>query len=404
MTPRYPGATWYPVGQDLGSNNGPNGVTTHGAITTGNGVAIGGWVDTSNACHGFVEHLGGAYQYKDFDQVAYGTLEGNYRGVITWETWDGLVVSTATYHDVNVGADQQPSGLWTPEQCERLADIAAFDENELNIPAVMMHNTRDRAHGVHRSGIDNPTTEMGIRLWVGPDRFSVDMQKPCPGDKRILQYLGTGIDGGAGSILARARVIAAAVRAGTCGYLPVGDVNLIAAYARTGNNPDGWLDMGAREDILAAVATDKTTVGAQVAAVAAQVKALEGRLFGPVDASGQSVGHSLRGEVQWSALNQTIPAAAAVTTNAAAVAAQTKVYSLCEDKNTGAIYAYAPGTWFHVQSPADVALGKTAGIFPESDIFVTDSATISKLRDLCIPSDMSLYVKPPVPPVPPVVL
>jgi hypothetical protein len=180
-----------------------------------------------------VERLGGAYQYKDFDRVAYGMLDGNQRGGVTWETWDGLIVAIATKHDVNVGAHQQPSGLWNPEQCERLADIAAFDENELGIPAVMMHGTRDRGHGVHGTGIPHRETEMGINLYVGPDRYSTDNTKPCPGDKRILQYLGPNLDGGAGSILERARVIAAHIRAGGS-YLPQGDVDLRSALARGG--------------------------------------------------------------------------------------------------------------------------------------------------------------------------
>lgn len=241
MTPRYPGAIWRPTNQKAdgsfpgGLNNGPSAVTTHGAITTGNGEGIASWNEADyNHCHGFVEKRGKAWQYVDFNYYVAGALDGNYRGVVTWETWDGLVVSTATYHDVNVGADQQPSGLWTPEECERLADIAAFDENELGIPAVMMHGTRDRAHGVHGTGIPNRETEIGLNIYVGPDVFSTDRRKPCPGDKRILQYLGPNLDGGEGSILARGRVIAAAVRARQCDYLPPGDVDLRSALARGG--------------------------------------------------------------------------------------------------------------------------------------------------------------------------
>jgi len=226
-------------------------VSTHGAITTGGGVAIGGWVSQSNACHGFVERNGAAYQYKDFDRVAYGMLDGNYKGGITWETWDGLRVAVATKRDVNVGNHDRPEGTWTDQQCERLADIAAFDQNELGIPAVKMGGTRDRGHGVHGTGIPNRETMQGISVYRGPDRWSTDNTKPCPGDKRIKQYFGPNLDGGDGSILARARVIAAGVRAGRFGYLPVGDVDLRSALAR-GVSGDEF-DRATPEDIRQAV-------------------------------------------------------------------------------------------------------------------------------------------------------
>jgi hypothetical protein len=245
MTPRYPGAIWRPTRQKAdgsfegGLNNGPNTVSTHGAITTGSGEGIAQWNENEyNHCHGFVEHYGKAFQYVDFNYYVAGALDGNYRGVVTWETWDGLVVSTATYDKVNSGADQQPSGLWTDEECERLADIAAWDENVLDIPARYITSTRDRGHGVHGNGISNRSTLVGLSVWKGPDRWSTDMSKPCPGDKRIRQYLGPNYDGGAGSILERARAIAAGVRAGLCDYLPQGDVNLKTALARNvGNGP-----------------------------------------------------------------------------------------------------------------------------------------------------------------------
>ncbi len=48
--------------------------------------------------------------------------------------------------------------------------------------------------------------------------------KRCPGDLRVQQIPG---------IVARAQVLAAAVRAGRCGWLPQGAVNVVAALART---------------------------------------------------------------------------------------------------------------------------------------------------------------------------
>lgn len=261
MTPRYPGAVWRPTNQNSdgsfpgGTNNGPAAVSTHGAITNSGGEGIASWNESDyNHCHGFVEKLGKAWQYVDFNYYVAGALDGNYRGVVTWETWDGLIVSIATKHDVNVGAHNQPSGLWTPEQCERLADIAAWDENVLGIPAVMMHSTRDRGHGVHGTGIPNRETEQGIKVYQGPDKWSTDSTKPCPGDKRILQYFGPNLDGGAESILERARTIAAAVRGGTVDYLPAGDVDLPFALARGVGGPFDWFDDAPVPDVLAAIA------------------------------------------------------------------------------------------------------------------------------------------------------
>lgn len=190
----------------------------------------------------------------------------------------------------------------------------------------------------------------------------------------------------------------------------------------TGNtpvDPDGWLDMGAREDILAAVAAEKGAVGAlaaQVTALAVKVDALNGRLFGPpFDKAGLPIGHTLRGEVQWSAANQTIPAvqaaATGVITAAAVSALQKQGYRLAREskpdpvtgeKPTGAVYAYGPLVWYHVKSGADWDLGKQAKLYPSTDLFETDRPTLERIRDLCLPTDMGMYVPPVVtPPVPP---
>lgn len=231
MTPRYPGAYWMPAGEDQGANNGPTTVSFHGAITKAGLDGLRGWVSSSNSCHGAITSRGAAGQFKDFDRIAYGMLEGNKRGGVTWETWDGLNVQTATYDDVNRGADDNPSGLWYPEQCERISDIIAWDDVVLGIEARTVQSTRDRAHGMHGHGIANRSSLTGTNIYVGPDRWSTDNRKPCPGDKRIAQWAG---------IIVRAQVIAAAVRAGRCTWLPVGDVDLPSALARTDTASPAW--------------------------------------------------------------------------------------------------------------------------------------------------------------------
>lgn len=239
MTPRYPGARWRPTnqnsdgtfpggrGEHAGYNNGPSFVTFHVAVSDSGGEGIASWNESDyNHCHGYVERFGKAWQYVDFNFYAAGVLDGNYRGGVTWETWDGLNPRTAVPADLNIG-------YWTPQQCERLADVAAFDENELGIPSVRMHSTRDCGHGPHATGIPHRVGRAVVDLWEGPDHFSTDDSKSCCGNHRIFQMYGPNLDGGAGSILERGRVIAAHVRAGGS-YLPQGDVDLPSALSRGG--------------------------------------------------------------------------------------------------------------------------------------------------------------------------
>ncbi|TKV61879.1 hypothetical protein FDO65_10165 [Nakamurella flava] len=225
MTPRYPGAYWMSAGKDQGPNNGPTTVSFHGCITNAGIEGVRSYVEQENTLHGYVAKDGTAAQYKDFDRIAYGMLDGNERGGVTWETWDGLNVGTATYDDVNRGADARPEGTWTDEECERIADIIAWDAIVLGIPARTVTSTRDRAHGMHGHGIPSRATSgEGPNIYVGPDRWSKDNKKPCPGNKRIAQWPG---------IIRRSQVIEAAVRAGRCGFLPQGPVDLRAALSRT---------------------------------------------------------------------------------------------------------------------------------------------------------------------------
>jgi hypothetical protein len=128
------------------------------------------------------------------------------------------------------------SGSWTPQQCERIADIQAFGDIELGIPLVRLYGTRDRGNGGHCTGIPHRASLVGLNVYQGPDVWSVDDHKPCPGDKRIVQLYGPNLDGGEGSIIARAKVIAAGIRAGNWSYLPDGDVDLPSALARGGES------------------------------------------------------------------------------------------------------------------------------------------------------------------------
>ena len=230
--PRYPGAFWLPTGQNLGYNSGPKSFAWHTAITDAD--SIRGWVQTSDACQGWVGRRGSAEQYKGFDEACYGTLDGNYTGVVTIESWDGLPVATATETDVN----RDP---WPVPMCERIADWIAWARPSLGIPIQRLHRTDSRGHGPHRTGISHPTTTLSNgNVYEGSGRWSSSTSKPCCGDKRLVQLYGPNMDGGPGSILSRAQAIDDAVSAGRCGWLPTGDVDLPAALARTGGEPVDW--------------------------------------------------------------------------------------------------------------------------------------------------------------------
>jgi len=230
--PRYPGAVWLPAGSNLGYNGGPKALAIHTAITTAQSVR--GWVESSDACQGFVAQRGNCEQYKEFDEAAYGVADGNFNGVITWESWDGLPVATATEEDVN----RDP---WPAQMCERFADIIAWSDDGLGIPIQRLHRTDSAGSGPHRTGISHPTTNLSNgNVYEGPGRWSSSTSKPCCGDKRLLQLYGPNMDGGDGSILARARVIRDAVRAGQCTWLPPGDVDLASALARGSGAPPAW--------------------------------------------------------------------------------------------------------------------------------------------------------------------
>lgn len=238
MVARYPGARWIPSGTDQGPNNGPNAFSWHEAVTTASSVA--GWVETTNSCHGFIAKDGTAEQYKDFDRVAYGTLNGNQRGVVTWETWDDLLPSTNRSPDNSHGPNDFP---WSPEQCERIADIIAWASTALNIPIHFMADTRERGHAPHRLGVPNPSG--AVYVGFGQDTWTSHPGKQCPGDMRILQLRD--------KILPRARQLVGSTP------LPAGPVNLATALARAGGGTPpppvetDWFDMATKEELKAVV-------------------------------------------------------------------------------------------------------------------------------------------------------
>jgi len=224
MTPRYPGAVWMPVGQDLGANNGPVSFSWHEAVTTGSKEAIAGWVNQENSCHGFVAQYGDCAQYKDFDRVAYGVLNGNSKGVCTWETWDDLLPATNRSPDGSHGPNDFP---WDAGQCERIADIIAWANHVLGIPIHFMRATNEPGHAPHRLGV--PSAGGNVDIGFGPDTWTSHPGKECCGDLRVLQLRD--------HIIPRAAALAAGMRNGSITTLPTGDVDLATALQRGGGTP-----------------------------------------------------------------------------------------------------------------------------------------------------------------------
>jgi hypothetical protein len=244
MTPRYPGAFWLPVsatGKRDRMPNGPDTITYHEAVSP-NPTSVRGWVEGQAACQGYNGKNGRAEQYFDFDEEVAGVAEGNDH-CITWESYDGLkpINDANGYREVQqddpaIYGTSANTGVWDPGQCERFADIGAWSLLNLNIPLALLPDSKPgrSGHGPHRLGID-PWRADGGELWTRHPG------KPCPGNLRILQIPG---------ILARAKVIAEAVQAGRCSWLPPGEVDLPSALARTNTQPnEGELTMAQIDDI-----------------------------------------------------------------------------------------------------------------------------------------------------------
>jgi len=210
MTPRYPGARFYGQGGQ-GGRCTYRSCSWHEAVTAGGVDAIAGWNSSAGACHGFTGKDGDCGQYVDFHVSVAGVLNGNGQ-VLTWENWDGLVVSTNRSPDGSFG----PNDIgWTPQQFERNADIMAWMVDALGIPLHNMQNTEQPGHGPHRLGV--PQASGKVQLNYGPTKWTSHAGKQCPGDERIRQLP---------AMLARAAVIRDGVRAGRFGWLPTGPVDL----------------------------------------------------------------------------------------------------------------------------------------------------------------------------------
>lgn len=232
MTPRYPGARFYGQGGNGAGRCTYRSCSWHEAVTTAGVAGIASWNSGAKACHGFTAQDGDAGQFCDFHETVSGVKDGNGE-VLTWENYDGLTPATNRSPDGSFGPNDRP---FSPQMFERNADIAAWmsiakSEGGLGIPLHLMTNTEQPGHGPHRLGV--PQAGGKVKLNYGPTQWTVHPGKECPGDMRVQQLP---------SMLERAAVIVAAVKAGRCGWLPQGAVDLKAALARTGSAPADWFD------------------------------------------------------------------------------------------------------------------------------------------------------------------
>lgn len=193
---RYPGAAWRPTGDD-GEMSGIRGVSLHEAVTRAE-ETIFGWAQQAHACHFYVGRYGNCEQYIDVGRKAAGVKDGN-PTMLTVETWDGLDVKT----ELDVDGRGPNQTVWTPQQCERLADLIAWLHIEWGLPIRLMASSARSERGVapHRWGID-PYRQLGGEIWTK------HAGKQCPGTLRIGQIP---------AILSRANDLA-----GIQGYRPIG--------------------------------------------------------------------------------------------------------------------------------------------------------------------------------------
>lgn len=90
------------------------------------------------------------------------------------------------------GADA--NGLWTPEQCESIAQIIAWAHRTYAIPLRLMTSSATGQHGIgwHRLGVNGnfppmPNILAGRLQRGGGEVWSGSFGKLCPGDNRIKQ-------------------------------------------------------------------------------------------------------------------------------------------------------------------------------------------------------------------------
>lgn len=225
MAKRYPGGRWIPTG-DAGAMSSVRGCSWHEAVSRDeHGDGIAGWVRSAKSCHAYNGKNGDFAQYMDIGRKAYGVSQGN-STMLTVESYDGLKILENPYREVGIGGqygDSANTGRWDAGQAERAADFMAWLNLDYGVPLRMMASSArsESGHAPHRWGIA-PWRQPGGESWTAHDG------KPCPGDLRVAQLPG---------IVQRAKVIAAAIKAGKCSYLPPGPVDVVKALARTGGKP-----------------------------------------------------------------------------------------------------------------------------------------------------------------------
>jgi hypothetical protein len=237
-----PGLIWRPI--DYSKHRAVDELTAHTlheAVTRAE-QSVYGWVYGEGSCNWFNGKNGYAEQYIPAGVESYANSSGNHRS-FAMESYDGLQILQNPYREVGIGGvygDSAQTGRWDAGQCERAADVTAWLHLEYGLPLQVMQTSHTSEHGVgpHRLGVPGwpPYDENGGELWTSHPG------KTCPGDLRIAQIP---------SIVARAQVIADAIQAGRCGYLPTGEVDVQAALARTDSTPQPEEDvMASLEEVL----------------------------------------------------------------------------------------------------------------------------------------------------------
>lgn len=216
---RYPGAVWRPTADNGAMSSAPDVTSLHIAVSAAE-QSVYGWTESAIACHAYNGKGGYFEQYVAWDRKVSGVADGNGH-VATIESYDGLHIQQNPYREIGSGGiygTNADNGRWDDGQCERASDLLAWQHLHYGLDLRVMQTSRRGETGVapHRLGVA-PWRVPGGEVWTRHDG------KRCPGDLRVAQIP---------TIVARAQVIAAAVKAGRATWLPAGVVNVGAALQR----------------------------------------------------------------------------------------------------------------------------------------------------------------------------
>lgn len=151
----------------------PQGLVLHTAVSNSALLKPSGEV----RWHFYCNKDGALYQFFDTTRPAAAQVDGNYwtvngqgRGFISVETWDGA--GTSVWSDYNSNHSGGPA--WTAKQVESLAKLAKWLNDTHGVPLQKATGPRGKGIGYHRQ-------------FTNTSPYEWNSSHACPGTKRIAQ-------------------------------------------------------------------------------------------------------------------------------------------------------------------------------------------------------------------------